>query len=109
VRDEAFDEIFAERDATVEAVGSPLFRFDVDPMPGGSSDHIVVYKGPVKFDFMYLKESDLEPTPKWIGCPVLKDASSRVGDVVAQSEGLTLPQPTSEELLGLNQKFWTLC
>ncbi len=34
VLDEAFDEIFVERDATVEAVGSPLFGFDIDPMPG---------------------------------------------------------------------------
>ncbi len=33
VQDEAFDEIFAERDAIVEAVGSPLFSFDVDPCP----------------------------------------------------------------------------
>jgi hypothetical protein len=61
VRDEAFDEIFAERDVIVEAVGSPLFGFIVDPMPGGSTDHIVIYEGAVKFDFMYLKESDLTP------------------------------------------------
>jgi hypothetical protein len=39
----------------------------VDPLPGGSTDR-VVYEGPdgfpVKFDFMYLKESDLVPAPK---------------------------------------------
>jgi hypothetical protein len=34
IPDEAFNEIFAERDAIVEAVGSPLFGFTVDPMPG---------------------------------------------------------------------------
>jgi predicted nucleotidyltransferase len=77
VQDEGFDEIFGERDATVEAVGSPLFGFVVDPMPGGSTDHIVIYEGPVKFDFMYLKESDFKPAPKWAGCAVLKDARSR--------------------------------
>jgi predicted nucleotidyltransferase len=38
VQDEGFDEIFAERGVSVEAVGSPLFGFDVDPMPGGSTD-----------------------------------------------------------------------
>ncbi len=109
VQDEAFDEIFAERDAIVEAVGSPLFGFIVDPMPGGSTDHIVIYEGPVKFDFMYLKESDFTPALKWVGCAVLKDASCRVGAVVARSEGLARPQPTTEELLDLNQKVWTWC
>ena len=109
VQDEAFDEIFAERSVTVEAVGSPLFSFDVDPMPGGSTDHIVIYEGPVKFDLMYLKESDLEPDPKWAGCVVLKDASGRVGAVLSRSEGLAPPQPTTEDLLELNQKFWTWC
>ena len=78
-------------------------------MPGGSTDHIIIYEGPVKFDFMYLKESDFKPVPKWVGCAVLKDASGRVGAVVARSEGLAPPQPATEELLGLNQKFWTWC
>src|SRR5215217_8186299 len=78
-------------------------------MPGGSIDHIVIYEGPVKFDFMYLKESDFTPNPKWVGCAVLEDASGRVGAAVARSEGLAAPQPTTEELLGLNQKFWTWC
>jgi len=109
VQDEAFDEIFAERDATVEAAGTQLFSFTVDPIPGGSTDHIVIYEGPVKFDFMYLKESDLKPAPKWAGCIVLKDASGRVGAIVARSEGLAPPQPTSQDLLDLNQKFWTWC
>jgi hypothetical protein len=90
-------------------VGSPLFGFIVDPMPGGSTDHIIIYEGPVKFDFMYLKESDFKPVPKWVGCAVLKDASGRVGAVVARSEGLAPAQPTTEELLELNQKFWICC
>jgi hypothetical protein len=58
---------------------------------------------------MYLKESDLKPTPNWVGCLVLKDLSGRVGAVVARSQGLAPPQPTTEELLDLNQKFWTWC
>jgi predicted nucleotidyltransferase len=109
VLDEAFDELFAERDTIVEAVGSPLFGFTVDPMPGGSTDHIVIYEGLVKFDFMYLKESDFTPAPKWVGCALLKDASGHVGVVVARSEGLAPLQPTTEELLNLNQKVWTWC
>ena len=108
-RDEAHDELFAERDAAAEAVGSPLFGFVVDPLPGGSIDHIVVYEGLVKFDFMYLKESDFEPAPKWAGCVVLKDASGRVGSGVARSEGLAPPRPSADELLELNQKFWVWC
>lgn len=109
VRDEAFDETFAERDVMVKAVGSPLFSFDVEPMPGGSTDHIVIYNGAVKFDFMYLKESDFKPDPKWVGCVVLKDVRGVVGEVLAHSEGLAPPRPTTEELLDLNQKFWTWC
>jgi predicted nucleotidyltransferase len=77
VRDGAFEDVFAERTSTAEAVGSPLFGFAVDPVPGGSTDHIVVYDGPVKFDFMYLRESDLGPHPRWVGCVVLKDTRSR--------------------------------
>jgi predicted nucleotidyltransferase len=109
VQDWAFDEIFAERDAIVEAVGSPLFGFVVDPMPGGSTDHVVTYEGPVKFDFMYLEESAFEPALKWVGCAVLKDASGSVGAAIAHSEGLAPPQPTTEELLEMNQTFWTWC
>jgi predicted nucleotidyltransferase len=109
VRDGAFEDVFAERNSTAEAVGSPLFNFAVDPVPRGSTDHIVVYDGPVKFDFMYLRESDLRPHPRWDGCVVLKDTHGRVGAVVARSEALSPPRPRAEELSELNQKFWTWC
>ena len=113
VREGAFDGVLAERGTVAEAAGSQLFAFDVDPVPGGSTDRIVVYEGPdgfpIKFDLMYLKESDLGPAPKWAGCQVLKDAGGCVGAVVARSKGLAPPQPTTEELLALNQKFWTWC
>lgn len=109
VRDGAFADVFAERNSTAEAVGSPLFNFAVDPVPGGSTDQIVVYDGPVKFDFMYLRESDLRPHPRWDGCVVLKDTHGRVGSVVARSEALGPPRPRAEDLSELNQKFWTWC
>jgi predicted nucleotidyltransferase len=113
VRDETFDRVLAERDAVAGGVGSPLFAFDVDPLPGGSTDRIVVYEGPdgfpIKFDLMYLKESDLEPALKWAGCPILKDEGGRVGLVVARSEGLAPPPPSPEALRELNQKFWVWC
>jgi len=109
VRDGAFEDVVAERNSTSQAVGSPLFAFDVDPVPGGSTDHIVLYEGPVKFDFMYLRESDLGTHPRWDGCAVLKDTDGRVGAVVARSEALGPPRPSAEGLSELNQKFWTLC
>jgi predicted nucleotidyltransferase len=109
VRDEAFDEVFAERDAAAKSVGSPLFGFDVEPVPGGSTDHIVIFRGPVKFDFMYLKESDLEPAPKWDGCLVLKDLTGRVAAVLYRSRGLSPLPPDPEVLSDLNQRFWTWC
>ena len=109
VRDGAFEDIFAERSSIAEAVGPPLFGFTVDPVSGGSTDYIVVYEGPIKFDFMYLQESDLESHPKWVGCAVLKDTDGHVGAVVARSEVLGPPRPSAEGLLELNQKFWTWC
>jgi predicted nucleotidyltransferase len=109
VRDGAFEDVFAERNSTAEAVGSPLFGFAVDPVPGGSTDHIVLYEGPVKFDFMYLRESDLGPHPRWDGCVVLKDTDGRLEAVVVRSAALGPPRPNAEDLSELNQKFWTLC
>jgi predicted nucleotidyltransferase len=109
VKDEAFDEIFAERNVAAEAVSSPLFGYVVDPMPGGSTDHIVIYEGPVKFDFMYLRKSDFKPASKWSGCPVLRDVTGYVEDVVGHSKELAPTQPTTEELLELNQRFWIWC
>ena len=109
VRDGAFEDVVAERNSTSQAVGSPLFAFDVDPVPGGSTDHIVLYEGPVKFDFMYLRESDLGPHPRWDGCVVLKDTDGRLGAVVASSEALGPPRPSAEDLSELNQKFWIWC
>ena len=109
VRDGAFADIFAERNSTAKAVGSPLFGFAVDPVAGGSTDHIVLYEGPVKFDFMYLRESDLGPHSRWDGCVVLKDTDGRLEAVVARSEALVQPRPSAEDLSELNQKFWTLC
>jgi predicted nucleotidyltransferase len=109
VRNGAFGEVLAERDSTAEAVGSTFFGFVVDPVAGGSTDHIVLYDGPVKFDFMYLRETDLGPHPRWDGCVVLKDTDGRLGAVVARSEALGPSRPSAEGLLELNQKFWTWC
>ena len=108
-RDESFDAVFEERVAVAQALGPPLLSFTVDPMPGGSRDYIVTYPGPIKFDLMYHRESELAPTPKWTGSVVLKDASGLVANVLARSQNLAPPTPSSEELLELDKRFWTLC
>ena len=95
VRDGAFEDIFTERSSIAEAVGPPLFGFTVDPVSGGSTDYIVVYEGPIKFDFMYLQESDLESHQKWVGCAVLKDTDGNVRALVARSEVLGPPRPSA--------------
>jgi len=108
-RDESFDAVFAERDKAAEAVGDPLFRFDVEPVPGGSRDHIVIYEGPVKFDFMYHRESEPTPAPKWAGHRVLKDSDNGSARLVSRSAEAAPPSPEVEDLLVLNGKFWTWC
>jgi predicted nucleotidyltransferase len=108
-RDEAFDAVFEERVVVAPALGSPLLSFTVDPISGGSRDYIVTYPGPIKIDLMYHRESELAPAPKWNGGVILKDASGLVGDVLARSRDFPPPTPSSEELLGLEQRFWTLC
>jgi predicted nucleotidyltransferase len=107
-RDELFDAVFDEREATALALGSPLFRFAADPIHGGSRDYIITYPGPVKLDLMYHRESEVVPLPKWAGCVVLKDVSGLIEDVLVRSRDLPLA-PTSETLLELDQKFWILC
>jgi predicted nucleotidyltransferase len=108
-RDGFFDAVFDERDAAALALGSPLSRFTVDAIPGSSRDYIITYPGPVKLDLMYHRESEIVPAPKWDGCVALKDASGLIEDVLVRSRNLAPPTPTSEELLELDQNFWTLC
>lgn len=107
--DESFDAVFEERDVAALTVGSPLLQFTVDPIPGGSRDYIVTYPGPVKLDLMYYRESEILPAAKWDGCVVLKDASGLMVGVRERSRDLAPPSPSSEELLELDQIFWTLC
>ena len=109
VRDGAFEAVLAERDAAAGFVGNPLFRFDVEPVPGGSRDQIVVFEGPIKLDFMYHRESELSPGRKWAARPVLEDEAGRLASLVSRSADSTPPSPTAENLCSLNQKFWTWC
>jgi len=108
-RDESFDAVFEERGAVALTLGSPLLSFAIDPIPGGSRDYIVTYPGPIKIDLMYHRESEIVPAPKWTGGVVLKDASGLVGNVLARSRNFAPPTPSSEELLELDKRFWTLC
>ncbi|HEX6711267.1 MAG TPA: hypothetical protein VF068_13135 [Rubrobacter sp.] len=102
-RDESFDAVFDERDVAAVATGAPLFRFDVDPIPGGSRDYIVTYPGPIKLDLMYYRESEIKPDQKWVGCPVLKDHSGSLVAVVSRSAGSSLPEPMELLVLRLRK------
>jgi predicted nucleotidyltransferase len=108
-RDESFDAVFEERGAVALALGTPLLSFAIDPIPGGSRDYIVTYPGPIKIDLMYHRESEIVPAPKWTGGVVLKDASGLVGNVLSRSRNFAPPTPSSEQLLELDKRFWTLC
>ena len=108
-RDESFEAVFDERDVAARAIGSPLFRFAVDPIPGGSRDYIVTYPGPKKLDLMYYRESEIRSDPKWEKQLVLKDAAGSLAAVVSRSTRAHLDRPEPGELLELDQKFWTWC
>ena len=109
VRDEALDAVFAGRARAAEAIGPPLFRFAVDPVPGGSRDYIVTYPGPVKLDLMYHRRSELEPDQKWENGLVLKDDSASLAAVVSRSAGSDPGYLKPEVLAELDQRFWTWC
>jgi predicted nucleotidyltransferase len=108
-RDESFEAVFAERDDAAESLGSPLFRFAVDPFPGGSRDYIVTYPGPAKLDLMYHRESEIGPDQEWAGRLVLVDDSGSLATVISRSARSRPDRPEPKTLLALNQRFWTWC
>ena len=108
-RDEDFDKVFSERDVVAEAVGVPLFRFIADHNPGGEHDFITMYEGPVKVDWMYCCRSDIVPEKKWATGLIVKDEGGFLQKAQELWQGEELVQPTDEEVLNLNQKFWTWC
>jgi predicted nucleotidyltransferase len=107
--EEDFTAVFAEREIAAASIGEPLFRFIADHNPKGDQDYIVMYEGLTKLDFMYYRPSDMMPHVKWKECLILKDANGLAADIKAQSQSLLPPAPSAEELLALNQKFWTWC
>ena len=108
-REESFEAVFDERDAAARSIGTPLFGFAVDPVPGGSRDYIVTYPGPVKLDLMYYRESEIGPDRKWAGRRVLVDDSGSLEDVISRSATFRPDLPQPKTLLELDQKFWTWC
>jgi predicted nucleotidyltransferase len=108
-RDESFKAVFDERDDAARSIGSPLFRFAVDPVPGGSRDYIVTYPGPVKLDLMYYRESEIGPDQKWVGRQILVDDPGSLESVISRSATSRTDRPQPKTLLELNQKFWTWC
>ena len=108
-RDESFEALFDERDDAARSIGSPLFSFAVDPVPGGSRDYIVTCPGPVKLDLMYYRESEVGLDQKWAGRRVLVDDSGSLETIVSRSATFRLDLPEPKTLLELDQKFWTWC
>ena len=109
VRDEDFDEVFAERDAAAEKIGKPLFRFIPDHLPFGRHWYIVLYQGAVQLDFKYTRVSEMTPSEVLADYVILKDSASFLADVQSKSQGLLRPQLDPKRLLALNQKFWIWC
>jgi len=109
VRGDDFDAVFAERDRAAVAVGQPLFRFIADHLPFGAHLYIVLYEGPIKLDFSYLRVTDVEPSWTLAGRVILKDTNGFLAAIKSQSAELSPDQPPRERVLSLNQKFWTWC
>jgi predicted nucleotidyltransferase len=107
--DESFEAVFGERDDAAQSIGSPLFRFAVDPVPRGSRDYLVTYPGPVKLDLMYYRESEIGPDQKWASRRVLVDDSGSLETVISRSATFLPDRPEPKTLVELNQKFWTRC
>ena len=80
-----------------------------DHLPFGARMYIVLYEGPIKLDFSYLRVTDVEPSWTLAGRVILKDTNGFLAAIKSQSAELSPDQPPRERVLSLNQKFWTWC
>ena len=107
--DAEFEELFAERAELAATLGDVLAQFTVPGHGPGSSDQIVLYDGLVKLDLMYYRSTAVVPDRKWVGAIVLKDVHDRMSRLQQESRTVAVAAPDDEDLLALDQKFWTWC
>ena len=109
IPDKQFDEVFADRDRTAEAIGQPLAAHLADHMPGGERIFIVLYPGPVQLDLEYWRASEMKPKREWAGSHIIKDRDGSLLKLKNESEQLdasAAETAAAQEILKLDAKFW---
>lgn len=108
--DEQFDGVFSDRDATAAAIGEPLSRYLANHLPGGETQFIVLYPGPIQLDLTYRRTSEMKPDREWASSHILKDRDGSLLKLKAASEHLLHGKPedraSADQVLELDAKFW---
>jgi len=102
VKDDYFDEVFAERNRVATEIGNPVFCFlsVVDPYT-----YIVLYDNMVVLNLGYKRESKVRPSPKYASAVPLIDKHGVIADLVQRSKEISV-QTSRDELETLFNQFW---
>ena len=108
--DSQFGEVFADRDRTAQAIGQPLACYLADHVPGGETQFMVLYPGPIQLDLTYRRASEMKPEREWATSHIIKDRDGSLLKLKTASEQLESPEGGAavheEEILKLDAKFW---
>jgi hypothetical protein len=105
-----FDEVFADRTRAAAAIGAPLAHHLATHMPGGETQFIVLYPGPIQLDLTYRRASEMVPDREWANSHIIKDRDGSLLKLKNASEEMLHGSPagraSADQALELDAKFW---
>jgi len=108
--DKQFDGVFSDRAAAAAAIGQPLSHYLANHVPGGETQFIVLYPGPIQLDLTYRRASEMKPDREWTTSHILKDRDGSLLKLKAASDHLSHGNPAdranADQVLNLDTKFW---
>jgi predicted nucleotidyltransferase len=110
IPDKEFAGVFSDRDHTAAAIGAPLSRYLANHAPGGETQFIVLYPGPIQLDLTYRCASEMKPDREWARSHIIKDRDGSLLKLKTASEELLRDNPanraSADQALELDAKFW---
>jgi predicted nucleotidyltransferase len=108
--DKQFDDVFSDRDRAAAAIGAPLSHHLANHIPGGETQFMVLYPGPIQLDLTYRRASEMTPDREWASSHIIKDRDGSLLKLKAASEQLLHGGPagraSADRALELDTKFW---